>query len=80
MRNEVSTLIRGAKRKLFTVSVEKQKDSKALCNHVHVVTNGSKSSENDKPDEIDIEGETFNDSQTVAANQNEFLLYLYLPF
>ena len=71
LRNKVSSLIRDAKRKHFTVSVEKQKDSKALRNHFRVVNNGSKSSENGIPHEIEIVGERFNDSQTVAAKLNE---------
>ena len=72
LRNKVSSLIRDAKRKHFTVSVEKQKDSKALWNHFRTVNNGSKSSENGIPHEIEIEGERFNDSQTVAAKLNEY--------
>ena len=72
LRNEVSYLIRDAKRKHFTVSVEKQKDSKALWNHFRAVNNGSKSSENGIPHEIEIEGERFSDSQTVAAKLNEY--------
>ena len=60
------------KRKHFTVSVEKQKDSKALWNYFRAVNNGSKSSENGIPDEMEIEGERFSDSQTVAAKLNEY--------
>ena len=36
-QNKVSSIIHEAKRKHFTVSVEKQKDSKALWNHFRVV-------------------------------------------
>ena len=54
------------------MSVERQKDSKALWNHFRAVNNGSKSSENGIPHEIEIEGERFNDSQTVAAKLNEY--------
>ena len=59
LRNKVSYLIRDGKSKHFTVSVEKQNDSKALWNHFRVVNNGSKSSENDIPDEIEIKEEIF---------------------
>ena len=52
--------------------LKSKKDSKALWNHVRVVNNGSKSSENGMPDEIEIEGESFNDSQTVAAKLNKY--------
>ena len=79
LRNKVSSLIRDAKRKHFTVSVEKQKYSKALWNHFRAVNNGLKSSENGIPHEIEIAGERFNDSQTVAAKLNEYL-HLYQPF
>ena len=72
MRNKVSSLISDAKRNHFTVSVEEQKYSKELWNHFRAVNNGSKSSENGIPDEIEIEGETFNDSQTVATKLNEY--------
>ena len=58
--------------KYSTVSVEKQKYSKALWNHFCAVNNGSKSSENGIPDEIEIKGESFNDSQMVAAKFNEY--------
>ena len=47
---------------IFKVSVEKQKDSKALWKHFRIVNNGSKSSENGLPDEIEIKEECFNDS------------------
>ena len=56
----------------FTVSFKKQKNAKALWNHFRVVNNVSKSSENDIPDEIEIERESFNDYQTVAAMLNEY--------
>ena len=59
LRNKVRSLICDAKSKHFTDSVEKQNDSKALWNHFRVDNNGSKSSENDIPDEIEIEGENF---------------------
>ena len=42
-----------------------------LWNHFRVVNIGSKSSENGIPDEIEIEGECFNEPQTVAAKLNE---------
>ena len=72
LQNKVSSLLQDAKRKHFTVSVEKQKDSKALWKHFRAVNNGSKSSENDIPVEIETEGESFNDSQTVAAKLYEY--------
>ena len=72
LQNKVSALIRDAKRKHFTVSFEKQKDSKAPWNHFRVVNNVSQSSENGITDEIEIEGESINDSQTVAAKLNDY--------
>ena len=72
LRNKVSSLIRDAKLKHFKVSVQKKKDSKALWKHFRTVNNGSISSENGLSGEIVIEGECFNDSQSVAANFNEY--------
>ena len=56
--NKVSSLLQDVKRKHFTVSLEKQKDSKALWKHFRAVNNGSKSSENDIPVEIETEVES----------------------
>ena len=56
--------------------LKSKKDYKALCNHFCVVNNGAKSSENGIPDEIEIEGESFNDSQTVAAKLNKYFTFV----
>ena len=39
---------------------------------LRAINNGSKSSENDIPDEIEIEGDSFKNSQAVAAKLNEY--------
>ena len=52
--------------------LKNQKYSKTLWNHFRAVNNGLKSSENGIPHEIEIEGERFNDFQTVAAKLNEY--------
>ena len=52
--------------------LKSKKDSKALWNHFRAVNNGSKSLENNIPDETEIEGESFNASRTVAAKLNEY--------
>ena len=39
---------------------------------LRAINNGSKSSENGIPDEIEIEGDSFKNSQTVAAKLNEY--------
>ena len=74
LRNKVSSLIRDAKRKQFTVSGEKQKDSKAIWDHFRAVNKGSKSSENGMPRDIEIE---VNDSQTIAAKLRVFSICIY---
>ena len=74
MRKKVNSLIRDTKRKHFTVSVQKQKRLQALLKRFLAVNNGSKSSENSLPDEIEIE--FFNDSQSVAATFNVYFTSL----
>ena len=49
---------------IYTVSKSKKK---ALWKYFRAVNNGSKSSENGLPDEIEIVGECFNDSQSILT-------------
>ena len=56
------------------MSVQKQKRLQALLKRFLAVNNGSKSSENSLPDEIEIE--FFNDSQSVAATFNAYFTSL----
>ena len=64
-------MIRDAKRKHLTVSVEEQSDTKAPWKYFHAVNNGSTSSENGLLVELEIGGDCFNGSQSVAAKLNE---------
>ena len=52
--------------------VKKRKDTKAMWEHFRAVNNGSTSSENGLADELEIEVECFDDSQSVAAKINYY--------
>lgn len=71
-RNKIRQLIRLAKRKYFSDSINNSKDSKAIWNHLRTVNNKKQTSFNNLPSELTINGEKITDSEDVATKLNEY--------
>ncbi|MEW8544984.1 MAG: reverse transcriptase family protein [Candidatus Thiodiazotropha sp.] len=72
-RNKTIKLIRNAKRKHFTDSIENTKDARTIWKHLRSVNNGSAAGTNKNlPDELIIDDERFTDSQAIATKFNEY--------
>ena len=71
-RNKTIQLIRQAKRKYFSDSVKNSKDSKTIWNHLRAVNNKKKTTLNNLPRELIMNGETITDSEDIAAKLNAY--------
>ena len=71
-RNKTRQMIRHAKRKYFSDTVDNCKDTKAIWKHLRSVSTGTNSSTNQLPAEIVINKEHIIDSTKVASKLNEF--------
>ena len=71
-RNKTRQLIKQAKRKYFSESVNNCKDTKAIWKHLRAVTTGSKSSPSNLPSEIIINNERITGSENIASTLNKY--------
>ena len=71
-RNKTRQLIKQAKRKYFSESVNNCKDTKAIWKHLRTVTTGSKSSPSNLPSEIIINNERITGSENIASTLNKY--------
>ena len=71
-RNKTRQLIKQAKRKYFSESVNNCKDTKAIWKHLCAVTTGSKSSPSNLPSEIIINNERITGSENIASTLNKY--------
>ena len=78
-RNKTRQMIRHAKRKYFSDTVDNCKDTKAIWKHLRSVNTGTNSSTNQLPAEIVINNEHIIDSTKVASKLNEFFCYSSRP-
>ena len=71
-RNKTKQLIRHAKRKYFSDTVDNCKDTKAIWKHLRSVNTGTNLPTNQLPTELVINNERIIDSTKVASKLNEF--------
>ncbi|MCG8047471.1 MAG: reverse transcriptase domain-containing protein, partial [Candidatus Thiodiazotropha endolucinida] len=71
-RNKVRHLIRSAKRKYFSDSISKSKDSKVIWQHLRSFNTNKKSSSNNLPEELIINNEKITSSENIANKLNGF--------
>ena len=77
-RNKVKQLIKVAKRKCFSDSVRKSKDTRAIWQHFRKVNNIDNCSKFSVPDEMIINNERSTSSKDIASKFNEcFIQYCY---
>ena len=69
---QIKTLIKHAKRKHFSETVDNCKDTKAIWSHLRTVTTGSKSSINSLPAELVINNERITNSENIASKLNKY--------
>ena len=71
-RNKTRDLIRKAKRRHFSESIESNKDSRTLWKHFRSVTNKSNAPLSSLPHELTINNVLYTDSEDIAVKLNEF--------
>ena len=71
-RNKTRDLIRKAKRRHFSESIESNKDSRTLWKHFRSVTNKSDAPLSSLPHELTINNVLYTDSEDIAVKLNEF--------
>ena len=72
LRNKTSKLIKNAKRKHFTDSIENFKDTRTIWKHLRTVNAPSSSTSNNLPSELIFENESVTDSKEIATKLNNY--------
>ena len=72
LRNKTRQLIKQAKQKYFSESVNNCKDTNVTWKHLHTVTTGSKSSPSNLPSEIIINNERITGSEKITSTLDNY--------
>ena len=71
-RNKTRKLIRASKRKYFTESISKSKDTKHIWAHLRTLTGNSSASNKRLPEELIIDNECITGSEDIAEKLNKY--------